>query len=126
MNREIDLESDARTHDAKKRKLDKVALQKMELREAIDALKKPNRTNAASMFMDEVESRSLDPRTGTEKARYSCADHRHSKTAISSTRKPLRAGITSYAVILQRERNNRSFLLLRSNQLAVPNVLTNL
>ena len=67
MNREIDLESDARTQDAKKRKLDKVALQKRELREAIDALKKPNRTNAASMFMDEVESRSVDPRTGLRK-----------------------------------------------------------
>ena len=67
MNREIDLESDARTQDAKKRKLDMVAQQKKELREAIDALKKPNRTSAASLFMDEIESRSVDARTGLKK-----------------------------------------------------------
>lgn len=56
-NREVDLEADARTYEAKKRKLDKVAAQKRELAAAIQALKRPNRTTAAKEMMDEAEIR---------------------------------------------------------------------
>jgi DNA replication regulator SLD3 len=56
-NREIDLIADAKTHETKRRKLDKLSSQKKELEEAIDALKKPNRTGAARTFMDEIERR---------------------------------------------------------------------
>lgn len=56
-NREIDLVADSRAHQAKRRKLDKVAQQKRELEEAIEALKRPSRTTVAGAFMDEVENR---------------------------------------------------------------------
>jgi len=58
-NREVDLEADAKAQQAKRKKLDQLALQKQELKEAIDALKKPNRTNAAKTFMDDVEQRRM-------------------------------------------------------------------
>ena len=66
-NREIDLVGEAKAHETRKRKLDKLATQKKELEEAIDALKKPNRTSAAKTFMDEVERRSIDPKTSTKR-----------------------------------------------------------
>lgn len=56
-NREIDLEADSKSFEAKRRKLDKLAEQKRELEAAIDALKRPSRTTVAATFMDEVESR---------------------------------------------------------------------
>lgn len=66
-NREIDLVADAKAHDTKRRKLDKLAIQKKELEEAIDALKKPNRTNTAKAIMDEIEKRNIDLETATTK-----------------------------------------------------------
>ncbi|KIV79451.1 hypothetical protein PV11_07013 [Exophiala sideris] len=56
-NREIDLEADSKSYEAKRRKLDKLAEQKRELEAAIDALKRPSRTTVAATFMDEVENR---------------------------------------------------------------------
>ncbi|KIW46445.1 uncharacterized protein PV06_02117 [Exophiala oligosperma] len=56
-NREIDLVADSKIHDAKRRKLDKLAQQKQELEAAIDALKRPSRSAVAAAFMDEVEKR---------------------------------------------------------------------
>jgi hypothetical protein len=64
-HREIDLDADARTQDAKKRKLDQLAGQKQELRAAIEALKKPNRTTVAREIMDEVEKRGAVQITAT-------------------------------------------------------------
>jgi DNA replication regulator SLD3 len=64
-HREIDLDADARTQDVKKRKLDKLAGQKQELRAAIEALKKPNRTTVAREIMDEVEKRGAVQITAT-------------------------------------------------------------
>ncbi|OAP60638.1 hypothetical protein AYL99_05640 [Fonsecaea erecta] len=56
-NREIDLAADQKTHEQKRRKLDRLAQQKRELEAAIDALKKPDRRTVAGLFMDEVEDR---------------------------------------------------------------------
>lgn len=56
-NREIDLVADSKTHEAKRRKLDKLAQQKQELEAAIDALKRPSRSAVAAAFMDDVEKR---------------------------------------------------------------------
>jgi hypothetical protein len=56
-NREIDLVADQKVHEAKRRKLDRLAQQKRELEAAIDALKKPDRRAAASQLMDEAEER---------------------------------------------------------------------
>ncbi|KAL6243009.1 hypothetical protein RBB50_010109 [Rhinocladiella similis] len=56
-NREIDLVTDSKVRDAKRRKLDKLAQQKRELEAAIDALKRPSRSTVAAAFMDEVEKR---------------------------------------------------------------------
>lgn len=83
-NREIDLIADAKAHDTKKRKLEKLATQKKELEEAIDALKKPNRTNAAKSFMDEIESRNADARMGAVHitATPRRAKHRSSSSAM--------------------------------------------
>ena len=55
MVREIDLVAEAKAHGVKKRKLDKINAQQNELKAAIEALKKPNRGNAARAIMDEVE-----------------------------------------------------------------------
>ena len=66
-NREIDLVADAKAHNTKKRKLDKLATQKMQLEEAINALKRPNRTNAAKSLMDEIEGRNIDMKTGARR-----------------------------------------------------------
>jgi hypothetical protein len=68
-NREIDLVADQRAHEAKRRKLDRLAQQKKELDAAIDALKKPDRRAAASQIMDEVEERrrrELEKRTAVQ------------------------------------------------------------
>ncbi|KAJ9607841.1 hypothetical protein H2200_007920 [Cladophialophora chaetospira] len=56
-NREIDLVADQKVHEAKRRKLDRLAQQKKELEAAIDALKKPDRKTVASQIMDEAEER---------------------------------------------------------------------
>lgn len=56
-NREIDLVADQKVHEAKRRKLDRLARQKRELEAAIDALKKPDRKAVAGQIMDEVEER---------------------------------------------------------------------
>ena len=80
-NREIDLIADAKAHETKKRKLDKLAIQKKDLEEAIDALKKPNRTNAARSLMDEIESRNADARIG---AVHITATPRRAKQRLSS------------------------------------------
>ncbi|ETI22326.1 hypothetical protein G647_06400 [Cladophialophora carrionii CBS 160.54] len=56
-NREIDLVADQKVHEAKRRKLDRLAQQKKELEAAIDALKKPDRRAVASQIMDEAEQR---------------------------------------------------------------------
>ncbi|ETN46210.1 uncharacterized protein HMPREF1541_00394 [Cyphellophora europaea CBS 101466] len=56
-NREVDLAADARIQEAKRRKLERVGLQKKELAAAIEALKKPNRTSAAKEIVDEAEKR---------------------------------------------------------------------
>lgn len=56
-NREIDLVADSRAHEAKRRKLDRLAQQKRELEAAIEALRRPSRNTVASAFMDEVEKR---------------------------------------------------------------------
>ena len=85
-NREIDLIADAKAHETRKRKLDKLATQKKELEEAIDALKKPNRTNAAKSFMDEIESRTTDARMGAIHiaATPRRAKHRSSSSAMAA------------------------------------------
>lgn len=57
VNREIDLVADAQATASKKRKLDRVASHKQDLAAAIEALKKPNRRNVSSAYMDEVEKR---------------------------------------------------------------------
>nr|KAK5440581.1 hypothetical protein LTR18_007870 [Exophiala xenobiotica] len=62
-NREIDLVADSKTHEAKRRKLDKLAQQKQELEAAIDALKRPSRSAVAAAFMDDVEKRRQQERT---------------------------------------------------------------
>lgn len=59
-NREIDLVADAQATASKKRKLDRVASHKQDLAAAIEALKKPNRRNVSSAYMDEVEGRKPD------------------------------------------------------------------
>ncbi|EHY55519.1 hypothetical protein HRR83_009486 [Exophiala dermatitidis] len=64
-NREIDLDADSRTHEAKRRKLDRLAQQKRELEAAIEALRRPSRTTVAGEFMDEVEKRGGDKSTKT-------------------------------------------------------------
>jgi hypothetical protein len=56
-NREVDLDADARTQEVKRRKLEKVAADKKQLQDAIQALKKPNRSSAAKEIMDEAEKR---------------------------------------------------------------------
>ncbi|KIX04621.1 uncharacterized protein Z518_05491 [Rhinocladiella mackenziei CBS 650.93] len=56
-NREIDLVAHSKAHEAKRRKLDRLAQQKRELEAAINALKRPNRSTVAGAFMDEVEKR---------------------------------------------------------------------
>ena len=56
-NREIDLVGEQKVHEAKRRKLDRLAQQKKELEAAIDALKKPDRRTVATQIMDEVEER---------------------------------------------------------------------
>lgn len=58
-NREIDLVADQKVHDVKRRKLDRLALQKKELEAAIDALKKPDRKAVASQIMDEADERKI-------------------------------------------------------------------
>ncbi|EXJ58706.1 hypothetical protein A1O7_06135 [Cladophialophora yegresii CBS 114405] len=68
-NREIDLVADQRVHEAKRRKLDRLAQQKKELEAAIDALKKPDRRAVASQFMDEAEQRKrleMDKKTAVQ------------------------------------------------------------
>ena len=86
-NREIDLVADAKAHDTKKRKLDKLATQKKQLEEAINALKKPNRTNAAKSFMDEIEGRNIDMKTGARRPEdqvHITATPRRAKSRLSS------------------------------------------
>ncbi|KIW67271.1 hypothetical protein PV04_06536 [Phialophora macrospora] len=68
-NREIDLVADQKVHEAKRRKLDRLAQQKKELDAAIDALKKPDRRAAASQLMDELEERKrleMDKKTAVQ------------------------------------------------------------
>jgi DNA replication regulator SLD3 len=65
VGREIDLVADAKVYEAKKRKLDKLTTQKKELDAAIDALKKPNRSNVGREIMNEVEQRKLVQITAT-------------------------------------------------------------
>ncbi|EXJ85917.1 hypothetical protein A1O1_06286 [Capronia coronata CBS 617.96] len=62
-NREIDLVADCRAHEAKRRKLDRLAQQKRELEAAIEALRRPSRGTVASAFMDEVEKRGEKTKT---------------------------------------------------------------
>ncbi|KAL2404095.1 hypothetical protein ABEF95_007534 [Exophiala dermatitidis] len=64
-NREIDLDADSRAHEAKRRKLDRLAQQKRELEAAIEALRRPSRTTVAGEFMDEVEQRGGNKSTKT-------------------------------------------------------------
>lgn len=60
-NREIDLAADTQNHEAKRQKLDKLAQQKRELEDAIQALRKPSRSVMAGAFMDDVERRKTQP-----------------------------------------------------------------
>lgn len=62
-NREIDLIADAKSHEVKRRKLEKLSSQKKELEEAINALKKPNRSHAAKAFMDDIDRRKTVPQS---------------------------------------------------------------
>ena len=59
-NREIDLVSDARSQDAKQKKLANLAKQKQEIDAAITALRKPNRGLAAKEIADEIERHRLE------------------------------------------------------------------
>ncbi|KIV88891.1 hypothetical protein PV10_08522 [Exophiala mesophila] len=60
-NREIDLAADSQNHEAKRQKLDKLAQQKRELEDAIQALRKPSRSAMAGAFMDDIERRKTQP-----------------------------------------------------------------
>jgi DNA replication regulator SLD3 len=66
-NREIDLVSDARTHDVKQKKLAKLAKQKQEIDAAINALRKPNRGLAAKEIADEIEKHRVEGVTLTRR-----------------------------------------------------------
>lgn len=97
-NREIDLDADARTQESKRRKLARVAEQKKELDAAIAALKKPNRTVAAQVLMDEIENRSSD---GTRKqVVHITATPRRPKSRVPNHHEPMSSStLESDAVI---------------------------
>ncbi|RMZ76214.1 hypothetical protein DV738_g5037, partial [Chaetothyriales sp. CBS 135597] len=57
LGRQIDLVADAKVHQAKREKMDKINMQQSELRAVIEAVKKPNRGTVSKEIMDEVEQR---------------------------------------------------------------------
>ncbi|EXJ85002.1 hypothetical protein A1O3_05677 [Capronia epimyces CBS 606.96] len=97
-NREIDLVSDSRAHEVKRRKLDRLAQQKQELDAAIEALRRPSRTTVAGAFMDDVEKRAEQTKTvqitATPRARRVgdravIQGHDHSETELLHSLPPL-------------------------------------
>jgi DNA replication regulator SLD3 len=65
-NREVDLDAIAKQHEAKLRKMNALKEQKKELDDAINALRKPNRTLVSKDFMDTAVQRTV---TNSRKSR---------------------------------------------------------
>ncbi|RMZ88341.1 hypothetical protein DV736_g4427, partial [Chaetothyriales sp. CBS 134916] len=55
LGRQIDLVADAKAHQAKREKMDKINMQRSELKAVIEAVKKPDRSTVSKEIMDEVE-----------------------------------------------------------------------
>ncbi|KAK2754255.1 hypothetical protein FQN54_007134 [Arachnomyces sp. PD_36] len=66
-NREVDLNTTAKHHEAKLRRMNKLMEQKKELDSAIDRLRKPNRKLVAKDFVDSVEQRSTTSKSRKSK-----------------------------------------------------------